>query len=110
MIDEKNSITKHAQEGQVVWIQFDWDEPGSYHPALILDREGENLRVVSGTSQNRRNGQQGFVKVDGGIGLKLTTYFQTTKVYDVPESSVGNIAGEMPDDIFRDIRERTEGI
>ena len=107
---DDNEIGRTAKERQVAWIQYEFDKPGKYHPGLILDRNGEILRVVSGTSQDKRDGQQGFVKVEGGVGLNKTTYFQTTKVYEVSDSSVGNIAGEMPEDVFRDISERTEGL
>ena len=107
---DDNEIGRTTKERQVAWIQFGFDEPGEYHPGLILSREGEILRVVSGTSQDKREGQEGFVKVEDGIGLKRATYFRTTEVYEVPDSSVGNIAGEMPEDLFSDIRERTEGL
>ena len=105
-----NEIGRTTKERQVAWIQFGFDEPGKYHPGLILSSEGGIHRVVSGTSQDWHEGDDDFVKVEDGIGLSRATYFQTTEVYEVPDSSVVNIAGEMPEDVFRDIIERTDGL
>ena len=108
--NQRKCITTRV--GQVAWIKFPFDQkPWKRRPALILGMEADYLRVVSGTSQIWHEGDDGgFVKVDDGCGLSKPTYFQVTEVYRVPTSKVRKIAGEMPDNLFRIIRERTDGL
>ena len=103
-INHIRSTTTKA--GQIAWIEFEW---GS-HPGLIIGIENGYLRVISGTSQTWHEGdEEGFVKVEMDF-LPKATWFQIADPYLVHESSVKNIAGEVPDDLFREISERVVGL
>ena len=103
-INDIRSTTTKA--GQIAWIEFEW---GS-HPGLIIGIENGYLRVVSGTSQTWHEGdEEGFVKVEVEF-LPKATWFQITEAYLIHESSLKSIAGEVPDDLFREISGRVEGL
>ena len=77
---------------------------------MIIGIENGYLRVVSGTSQTWHEGdEEGFVKVEVDF-LPKATWFQITEAYMIHESSVKSIAGEVSNDLFRDISERVEGL
>ena len=111
-MEEENKKLGTTRAGQVALIKFPWDQnPWESHPGLILGREGENLRVVSGTSQDWHEGDEGgFVKVEDGCGLTKPTWFQVTEVYLIHESKVKKVVGDMPDRLHGEIRDRTEGL
>jgi hypothetical protein len=112
MHEENKKLGTTTRAGQVVWIRFPWDQkPWESHPGLILGREGDYLRVVSGTSQEWHEGDEDdFVKVEDGCGLTKPTWFQVTEVYLIPESRVRKVVGDMPDGLHEEIRDRTEGL
>ena len=109
-MEKYNEIrSKTTKAGLVAWIDFPGWGP---HPGLIIEEYGNgDLRVISGTSQPWHEGDEdGFFKAESGCGLRKPTWFQITETYRVPASSVMSIAGEMPDDLFREISEKVEGL
>ena len=95
--NENNNTT--AQERDVWFIQFPFDEAGKSHPGSILG---------SGTSQSWHEGDESFVKVDGGgtSGLRKATYFQTSEIYHVPLESLKFKTGTLNENAWGSITER----
>ena len=108
MAQEKENNNTTLQEGDVVFVDFDFDEPGILHPAIILGSEGDHLKVCSGTSQSWHEGDESFVKINEGgtSGLYKVTYIQTEEIYDVPPESLKFKTGTLTDNQLNSITER----
>ena len=104
--NENNNTT--AQERDVWFIQFPFDEAGKSHPGSILGFENELIKVCSGTSQSWHEGDDPFVKVDGDgtNGLRKATYFQTSEIYHVPLESLKFKTGTLNENAWGSITER----
>ncbi len=104
--NENNNTT--LQEGDVFFADFDFDEPGKLHPAIILGSEGDHLKVCSGTSKSWHEGDESFVKINEGgtSGLYKDTYIQTEEIYDVPLESLKFKTGTLTDNQLNSINER----
>lgn len=114
-------MTKNYYEaGTIIWydFEFDHDEKGTTHPAIVLQDQGDVVAVLSGSSNMAdqrswvRSESFTYFEVSPGdvIGEKNsishTTYFKLDRVRGATKSKISKKMGQLNDDCLHRLQRR----
>ena len=106
--------------GTLVWIDFDFpdDEKHTFHPAIVLQDQGDKIAVISGSSNNTpehlviRNEQFTSFELDPSHlddkydFISHTTYFKLDEVKGIKKNMIGRECGILDSDLLNELMQR----
>ena len=110
----------YYEAGTIIWYDFEFnhDEKGTPHPAIVLEDQGDVVAVLSGSSNMEeerywvRSELFTYIEVSPGdvIGernsISHTTYFKLDKVRGATKSKISKKMGQLNDDCLRRLQRR----
>lgn len=113
-------IKNYYEAGTIIWydFEFDDDEKGTTHPAIVLQDQGDVVAVLSGSSNMTaqrylvRSKSFTYFEVSPGDvngernSISHTTYFKLDRVRGATKSKISKKRGHLNDDCLRRLQRR----